>query len=157
MYWILWLGLIIFFLVIQTVFADVLSIEGVKPDILLIIIVFFAFKSSYVESGIVGFVSGLLQDGLSGCVSGVNAFSKIIVALLTNLIKRAYPAKLIPIGFSILIGTLINSILNSFFNKTTDGLISIKKIIIESLYNILIGSILFPLLSKLKWYSGSEK
>lgn len=155
MYWFIWSSLVIFFLVIQTVFGNILSCAGIKPDILLVIIVFFAFKTAYFESGIMGFSCGILEECLAGNTMGTLTFSKTVVALLINLLKKLYPPKLIPIGLAILMATLVNnfiiSIIYSFFSHCPDILTLIKRITIEGSYNLLIGVLLFPLLSKLKW------
>jgi rod shape-determining protein MreD len=122
----------------------------------LVVIVHFAFKSLYYEAGILGFASGLLQEGLSGCAMGVNAFSKTVVALLIILVKKLYPARCIPIGISIFLATCVNELLifilsSCLFATTIDILILVKRVIIEGFYNFFIGIILFPFLSKLKW------
>lgn len=157
MYWIIWLGIVILCLVVQTVYANILTIGGIKPDFLIVIIVYFSFRHSAAESGIIGFIAGILQDSLSECTLGVNAFTKSIIGLIASPIKKVYAENLIIIPLSIFVFTLIHSLL--FFAVQsilviTIGIPTMNKILLLSLYNTVIGTLIFPLTRRIK--TGEE-
>lgn len=158
MYWIIWLGTVILCLVLQTVYADILTIGGIKPDSLIVIIVYFSFRHSTAESGIIGFIAGILQDSLSGgTFLGVNAFTKLMIGLIASTIKKVYAENLIIIPLSIFVFTIIHSLLffavQSIFVKTLE-IPTMHKILLLSLYNSVIGLVVFPLTRRIKTGEG---
>ncbi len=155
MYWIIWIGIILLCLVLQTIFGNFLTIGRVKPDLLLIIIVFFAFRRERFQSGIFGFICGIAEDSLSGGMLGMNAFAKTIVGIATSIIKQTYAEKFISIMLSLFLFTIIHEILmlilKSIFTPITYNLLIITQtILIESIYNMVLGGILFLLFNKIK-------
>ena len=156
MYWIIWIGTILLCLVLQTtIFGNFLDIGGIKPDLLLIVIVFFAFKREQLPSGIFGFICGIAEDSLSGGMLGMNAFAKTIVGIAISIIKQTYAEKFISIMLSLFLFTIIHEvlilILKFIFASTVfDPLIIIQTILIESIYNMVLGGVLFLLCNKIK-------
>lgn len=152
MYWVIWIGIVILCLVIQTVYGDILTIGGIKPDFLLVIIIFFAFRYSAFEAGIMGFIAGILQDSLSGLILGTNAFTKLIIGLIVSSIKKVYAENLISIIITIFVFTFLQSLLifalQSIFVRPLE--ISTNKIFLVALYNIAIGILFFPIFCKIK-------
>lgn len=157
MYWIIWLGIVILCLVIQTVYGDILTIGNIKPDFLIVILIYFAFRHSASESGIMGFIAGILQDSLSGGALGVNTFTKLIIGLIASTIKKVYAENLITIPLSIFVFTIIHSLLffgvQFIFVKTLE-LPTLNMILLLSLYNTVIGIVIFPLVRKVKTGEG---
>jgi rod shape-determining protein MreD len=155
MYWIIWIGIILLCLVGQTIFGNFLSIRGVKPDLLLIIVVFFAFRREQLPSGIFGFICGIAEDSLSGGMLGMNAFAKTIIGIATSIIKQTYAEKFISIMLSLFLFTIIHEVLmlilkSIFASITPDLLIITQTILIESIYNMVLGGVLFLLFNKIK-------
>jgi len=67
--------LIVFFALFQsTVFVDIISIEEIKPDLLLIVIAFVAFKFGGMAGQLAGFAAGMLQEFVSPALLGSYAF-----------------------------------------------------------------------------------
>lgn len=157
MYWVIWLGIVILCLVIQTVCGDILIIGGIKPDFLLIIIIFFAFKHSAFESVIIGFIGGILQDSLSGVPLGTNAFTKLIIGLIASGIKKVYPENLISMLLSIFVFTIIQSLLifalQSIFVISL-GISTMNRVLLIALYNTIIGLLIFRIVRKVKLGEG---
>jgi rod shape-determining protein MreD len=152
-YWIIWLGIVILCLVVQTVCGNILIIGGIKPDFLLIILIFFAFKHSAFESGIIGFIAGILQDSLSGITLGINAFTKLIIGLIASTIKKVYAENLISILLSIFVFTIIQSLL--IFALQAIFVISLNistmnRVLLIALYNTIVGLIIFPITRRIK-------
>ncbi len=157
MYWVIWLGIVILCLVIQTVWCNILTIWGIKPDFLLVIIIFFSFKHPPFESGIIGFIAGILQDSLSGVTLGTNTVTKLIIGLIASIIKKVYAENLISILLSIFVFTLVQSLLifalQSIFVISL-GIPTMDRFLLMALYNTFIGILIFPITRKVKTGEG---
>jgi rod shape-determining protein MreD len=111
------LGLIFLSLVIQTTVLAGLPHQLAKPDLLLILIVYFGLNTSPLAGAILAFLSGYMMDIFSGSIFGVHTFSKTAIFFLTILIKGRFYVKspLFQAGtifsFSIIDGFIIISIL----------------------------------------------
>lgn len=153
MYWTIWLGILILCLVIQTVWGNILTIFEIKPDFLIVLIIFFAFRHSASQAGIIGFIAGILQDSLSGVTLGVNAFTKLIIGLIASSIKKVYAENLITISLSIFVFTIIHSLLffaiQSIF-VITIGIPTMNRILLIALYNAILGILIYPITRKVK-------
>ncbi|MEE2754111.1 MAG: rod shape-determining protein MreD [Candidatus Latescibacterota bacterium] len=66
-------------LLIQTSWTHSIAIAGIRPDILLIVIVYIGIRSGQLEATIFGFVSGLLLDVYNPEFMGVNACANSVV------------------------------------------------------------------------------
>jgi len=152
-YWVIWLGIGILCLVIQTVCSDILTIYGIKPNFLLVIIIFFAFRHSVFESGIMGFVLGILEDSLSGSTFGINGFTKLIIGLVVSTIKKVYTENLISILLSIFVFTVIQSLL-IFVLQSICGISvdtpTMNRTILIAIYNTIIGIFIFSIAHKIE-------
>jgi rod shape-determining protein MreD len=116
---------------------------------------FVAFKYGSMEAQVTGFISGLGMDIFSIHLFGVNAFTKTIVGFFAGLFrKRIYSENAMVIIIYIFIGSFFNGIIFALSNlifKT--GAISFWNyiygtLIIEMLYNCVIGVPLFFLFEK---------
>ena len=111
------LGLIFLSLVFQTTALAELPHQLAKPDLLLILIVYFGLYTSPLVGAILAFLSGYVMDIFSGSIFGVHTFSKTAIFFLTILIKDRFYVKspLFQAGtifsFSIIDGFIIISIL----------------------------------------------
>ncbi|MCQ9206495.1 MAG: rod shape-determining protein MreD [Omnitrophica bacterium] len=79
--------IIILFFLEATVFNR-FEVLGVRPELLLIATIFFAFNFGPVGGLEVGFASGVLKDTFSTTAFGVNAFSFLLVGLLSGFLKN---------------------------------------------------------------------
>jgi len=102
------LGLLGFFsLVLQSTIFTELIIAGAKPDLNLIIVIFFALFNGPRQGFITGLGLGLLEDLFLAKYIGLNALSKGTTGLITGLLeKRIYKDNfLVPI-ITLFIGSL---------------------------------------------------
>jgi len=158
MYWIIWTGIILLCLVLQTtIIGNFLGIGMAKPDLLLIAIVFFSFRKEQLQSGIFSFICGIVEDSVSGIpdMLGMNAFAKTIIGLIASLIKRTYAENFLSIMLSLFLFTIIQDILviilkSIFAYKAFALLIIIRTILLGAIYNMVLGGILFLLIGKIK-------
>ena len=59
------IGIIVVVLLIQLTLINSFTIQGVKPDLILLVVMVFSLLQGAEEGSISGFVSGLLQDVFS--------------------------------------------------------------------------------------------
>lgn len=85
---IIWLGVIIASLIIQSTVLPLLMMKGVCPDLLLVVVVSYALLSGKEKGLGVGFCTGLLQDLAFGNIFGINTLSKMAIGYVFGLAER---------------------------------------------------------------------
>ncbi len=112
MRWVALALLLVVCLVLETTLFHWLSILGVQPDLVLILVVFFALFSGSSGGAFFGFLGGLAQDALTGQYLGLNALTKLVigysVAQVERKVYKDYP--LIPVMVVFMV-SLANQIL----------------------------------------------
>jgi rod shape-determining protein MreD len=83
-----WAGLILFVFILQTTIVPVIAIFGVKPDLILLVLVFFAFKTDVIPAVFTGFILGLAQDFYSPEVLGLNALVKSLAGFIAGFFNE---------------------------------------------------------------------
>ena len=77
-------------LTLQTTFLAFAPIQRVRPDLLLILTIYFGFSTSTVSGGLLAFCMGTLLDLFSGNVFGLYAFSRSLIFFATRLFKHEF-------------------------------------------------------------------
>lgn len=72
-------------LVLQATVFDFVSILGVKPDLVLLVVIFYGFIHGQREGAYLGFLGGLMTDFLTGHYIGLNALSKMAAGYLAGM------------------------------------------------------------------------
>lgn len=72
-------------LFLQVTLLNFFSVFGVKPDLVLILVVFNAFLRGSREGSLVGFLGGLFEDLAAGSYVGMNALSFMAAGYLVGL------------------------------------------------------------------------
>ncbi|MCI6159109.1 MAG: rod shape-determining protein MreD [Selenomonadaceae bacterium] len=67
--------------VLQTSLLPMIAYHGVSADLLLLLVVSFAFLRGVREGALMGFLTGLLQDLATGTFFGVNTFTYLVLGL----------------------------------------------------------------------------
>lgn len=145
-----------FLFIIQT---SVLRMYGsIAPDTAMLATIWFALRHGRyggLDSGVLG---GLLQDVASFGMMGINLLSKGVIGLLTGWLKENHLVEwnnpvtwLITIGT----GTFINGLIfrnyaMSFFDYHPGFLSDIGQMMLQALYNIVVGLPLFSFLVALE-------
>lgn len=80
----LFMGLAIF---IQVTLLNFFPVFGVKPDLLLILVVLNAFQKGYGEGSLAGFLGGLMMDIAVGSYIGMNALVLMAAGYLVGLME----------------------------------------------------------------------
>ncbi len=140
-------------LILQTTILPLLKIEGVMPDLILVLVVFTALFSSAFTGGVVGFTAGLVQDLIIGRYLGLCAFSGLLVGwLVGELESRFYKENpLVPV-ILVFIATFVYDLVyylgrglcGSFpFSLSYAG----RSMLLEAVYNMVLSVVLYkPLL-----------
>jgi rod shape-determining protein MreD len=83
-----WVLVFMVSLILQTSFMPVITIAGVKPDLLIIALFFFSIKYGVMPGIFVGFVLGLGQDLYSPSLLGQNALTKTVTGAFIGLFNE---------------------------------------------------------------------
>lgn len=150
--------LFIIALVFQSTLFAHLTIAGVKPDLVLILVILFSFLNGSRKGAAVGAIGGLMQDLLFGQYLGLNMVTKFFVGFSFGFLERKIYKEnlLIPI-LVVFAGSFVNDIIYYFFRSTVstlpDYVVSIEEITIYmALYNSLLTLIIYR-----KFYKSTQK
>lgn len=92
----------------STVFSH-LTVAGVKPDLVLVFIVFYALLHGPYEGALMGLTGGLLQDLLFGQNLGMNTLAKLAVGYVFGILeKKIYKDNILIPMVALFLGTLLN-------------------------------------------------
>ena len=146
------LALIVFILLLQTTLFDLVAIYGVRPDLLLVVLVFFSLKGGSITGTLVGFVIGFSQDLFAPEMFGLNALTKSITGYLLGLNKdRLYWGSFLVqaqiIFISLLFHDFIYFLIYSLSSVSTFLRFVLVQALPTALYSGLIGPVLFKLLN----------
>jgi rod shape-determining protein MreD len=75
-------------LILQTSFVPAISIAGIKPDLLVVVLFFFSLRYGVMPGLFVGFFLGLGQDLYSPSLLGQNALVKTVVGAFIGLFNE---------------------------------------------------------------------
>jgi len=153
---VIFIFLVILVLILQGVLIGRIQLRWGRPDLPLILLIFWAWHNNWKQGLIAGFIIGLLVDILFFPLLGLNAFSLALVGFLVAEIReRVYQDNVI--FFILLIGaaTVLNGIVLSFwllvFNISPSFLEKIVFIVFPTLlYNCIISFPIF-LLREIFW------
>lgn len=107
-YFIMTVLFLISLLLQSTVFSH-LTVAGVKPDLVLVFLIFYALLHGPLEGALMGVAGGLLQDLLFGQYLGMNALAKLVVGYIFGVLeKKIYKENMLIPMFAIFLGTLLN-------------------------------------------------
>jgi rod shape-determining protein MreD len=80
------LSIILFFplLVIQTTIVPLISINGITPDLIMILLVFYAMKCGQMYGTVLGFFYGFLFDLITGTLFGSTMLAKTLAGFIAG-------------------------------------------------------------------------
>jgi len=82
--------MIIVSLTLQTTLLALAPLQKGRPDLLLILTVYFGFSTSMVSGGLLAFFMGYLLDLFSGSVFGFYTFTRPLIFFATRLFRREF-------------------------------------------------------------------
>jgi len=108
--------------VIQLTIIPFFSFDFIVPDLILILVVYFALQNGQIYGSVLGFTLGLLMDLISGGLIGSWMFSKTLSGFLAgyfyNENKVSYNTGSFLLVFIVFICGTIDSIIHAFFSST---------------------------------------
>lgn len=137
---VVWGIIILVSLVVQSTIMPMLSFNGIKPDLLLIIVVSASLLLGKEQGVSVGFFSGLLQDLAGGNVFGLNTLSKLITGYVFGMAERKVFKEhiLLPV-LAMSIATFFNSVISFIIV----GLLGYKVQLISAIMNNVLPLMLY--------------
>ncbi len=155
--------LLILLAIVQSTLLHYIAIMGVKPDILLVALVFIAIRRGSMTGQISGFIGGLAEDVISIAPLGFNALIKTVTGFLYGIMEDKIVMDPIIFPFILVaIATFIKyifiTIIAALFSlKGNYGLIFSKIFIVELIYNSFSAPFIFALLSLIKSLKQRER
>lgn len=152
-------------LLLQSSTFNSFQVWGIKPDLLLLVIVFNAFLRGYREGAFVGFCAGLLQDIITGSYIGLNALTYMAVGYLVGMAQsKLYKESSLIMMFLMLAASLAEQLLKYLLMSYTGVLISplvalIRVIIPTAIYTALLVPFFYKKFqhsNKHGWLSGRD-
>ena len=108
----IWILLAVMTLVIQATLLPLIAIHGIRPDLMLIIVVSSALLLGREQGVGLGFFAGLLQYLASGNIFGLNVLSKMMTGLLAGIMERkVFKEKVLLPLLAVALATMFNSTL----------------------------------------------
>jgi rod shape-determining protein MreD len=132
---------------------DIIRINGVKPDLVFIVVVYtgYSFGSFYGE--VTGFTAGLLHDAVSRSPLGFLAFPKMVIGYVVGMFsRRLIKSHVISIIVLVFVASIIKGgvtlVLAYVFHNGTISMV--KDIILpEAFYNALVSPLIFVIMDKI--------
>jgi rod shape-determining protein MreD len=141
-------------LVLQsTVFAD-LKLLGVRPELLYLVTIVFAFLEGPNEGAVVGFIAGLSQDFMLDAPKGITALTLTLLGYGVGMIRQyvvsaspLLPTALVAAGTAVgvVFYEIVSFLLGSYNAGTGYG---IKVARSEEAYNAVLTPIVYPVLRR---------
>lgn len=154
------IALFIYFL--HANFFNWFNIAGIMPNVFVIFILFIGLFASTKMGSIYGIVLGFILDCIIGTKIGIYAVCLGIIGFLSgtfdkNFSKDSRMTVMLMVLGSTIVFEVIKYILSYFFISANVEILSfIKILVIETLYNIILTIILYPILRKFGYYIENE-
>ncbi len=140
-------------LVLQGSFLSFFLVDGIMPDLLLIMVICLAFIWGENRGVIVGFIAGMLQDFFFGPALGFFTLSKIIPAYLAGLASRGiYTDQVIAPMIAVFLGTILHELVSyllvGFFwgHEFPLAYYLENKFLPQAIYNLVLTLLIYPLI-----------
>jgi rod shape-determining protein MreD len=142
-----WLWFVILLIAVMLIQAGLLSNLRIRPDLLLILLVFFAVRSTTFDAVITSFATGLAYDLISNSVMGAGLIAFGIAGTILAYMQRTVllsspPFQAFAIFFTGLFAGTIIYLLNALKTGTAGDFTNLA--IWTSLYSAVAGPFLFP-------------
>lgn len=154
------IALFIYFL--QSNFFNWFNIAGIMPNMFVIYILFIGLFAGTKLGSIYGLALGFILDCAIGTKIGIYTLCLGIIGFLSGIFDKNFSkdsrmtVMLMVLG-STIVFEIIKYILSYFFISTNAEIFSFVKIlIIETIYNIILTIILYPIFRKFGYYIENE-
>lgn len=115
------MAMLVVALFLQVTLLNFITIWGVKPDLVLMVVVFNAFLRGPGEGALVGFLGGLFVDLAAGSYIGLNALSDMAVGYLSGLTEsKLYKDSSVIIVLLVWVSSFAAQVLNYILLSSVD-------------------------------------
>lgn len=151
--------LLILALLVQTSYLDEIAIKGIRPDLVLLLLVYISIVHGQIPGTIFGFLAGLLQDVYSPAPLGLNALCKSIIGFLVGYTRGGIiEESLLARGFIIFGATIFHDLVYFLIFSWKDlrdyFTLILRYTLPAAAYTTLVGVILFQIASFLSLRLG---
>lgn len=136
-------------LLAQLTLSNYIQVWGVKPDLLMVLVILNGFLRGTREGAFLGFMAGLMKDLLAGCLFGTGALSGLIAGYAAGFAEARLfkESRLIGAGLVFCVSILVQLVLYATLSLSGLGLapgVALFKIALPAAaYNGLVGAILY--------------
>ncbi len=143
-------------IILQLVIIPFLSFNGISPDLILILLVFYTIRNNQIYGTILGFIFGAICDLSFGTILGSTMIAKTLSGFIAGYFssENKRDSYLTPLNFSLilfLIGIIDNGIF-SFFSSfdLSDNFISflLTNTLLNSVYTAIISILVMTVIPK---------
>ena len=129
-----------------------IAIHDVRPDLLIIILVFYGLKFGQIYSTIIGFFIGLIQDILSGGFLGLSSFTKSIAGFIIgisgkNESRNSPKTYFLTLGVTCIIHDLLFYYIYTFGENIDGWQLLFSYVLPASGYTFVLGVLLYYLIA----------
>jgi len=149
-------------LIFQTTVLDYLTVYGVKPDLVMLLVVFNGFLLGPREGAFLGFAGGIIEDLFSGSYIGMNALSKMAAGYFAGLSgERLYKENALVVAgvtfFSTIAGLLVNYLLLLYLKIDVPFFYTLLRVVLPTaLYTAVLVPFLFKRVLRLVIIKGKD-
>lgn len=154
---VLWIVIVALIYVIQCSLIPIATINGIKPDLLLIVVLSTGLLTGKEKGVAVGFFAGMLADLASGGIFGCNTLSKMAIGYGAGMLERKVFKEniLLPL-LAVMVGTVIHTGLMTVILVIMGYRVELLSLVIHNLlplmaYNIIVAIPVHILIYKLNY------
>lgn len=136
-------------LILQTTMLETVAVSGVKPDLVMLLVVLNGFLLGTREGAFLGFAGGIVADLFSGSYIGLNALSKMVGGYLAGAAGERLYRENIPVAtgvtfFSTSAGLAVNYLLLLYLNIHVSPLSALLRVVLPTAaYTAVLAPFLF--------------
>ena len=151
---------IIYFL--QSNFFTWFNIAGIMPNLFVILVLFIGLFSSKIMGTFYGIIAGFLLDFIMGTKIGIYGIGLGIIGFISGIFDKNFSKDsrmtiMLMVSGATIIFEVLSYILNFIFLSTNVEIWSfIKVLAIETIFNLIITIIIYPLIQNAGYYIENE-
>ncbi|PYG87289.1 rod shape-determining protein MreD [Ruminiclostridium sufflavum DSM 19573] len=157
--------LVFTFVMVQVTILNFISISGVSPNILIILIVSISLLEGRTHGAAVGFSTGLCLDAVIGISLGFNSLLGMLLGFaLGNINRRFFKENIFVMAICTFISTILYecaAIAGSYIYGLNISFLSAVKAVAfpEAVINSILGAILFFIIAQInkRWFYNESK
>lgn len=145
-------SILLFFplLLIQTTFIPFVSVNGIVPDLIIILLVFYTINNGQIYGSVLGFIYGFLFDIITGSLLGSTMISKTLAGFIAGYFssetKKDSYLKSNMFALIVFLSAMIDSIVYALFSAVDFNTTIFKLLFEHALFPAIYTAVLSMLL-----------